>query len=363
MAPSVASEYRREADALDQAICDFIELREPRCFGELALRIFAHQLKYNVPYARYCATKGFTSEALPASWEQIVAAPAAAYKEAALCTFDPSRAALCFESSGTTRGVPSRHYMENPALYDASLLAGFEDGVLRHGARTLRYILLIPNPWERPHSSLGYMMRRVAEHFGDGDAAWCIEGDRLEADRAVRAIRRAQFDGVAVCIAATSFALMAFLEELSRRDLGLIRLPPGSLIVPTGGFKGRTRVVSRDELYERVCERFGIGRNAIVAEYGMAELSSQYYEDEGGVMRAPPWLRARIVDSQGRDVAAGASGILVHVDLANRSSCVAVQTQDVGIATGDGGFVLLGRETEAEPRGCSLHAESLLAGG
>jgi acyl-CoA synthetase (AMP-forming)/AMP-acid ligase II len=136
----------------------------------------------------------------------------------------------------------------------------------------------------------------------------------------------------------------------------------------TGGFKGRTRVVERATLYREASERLGIPLDAIVAEYGMTELSSQYYDDPAGRNRieprvkvAPPWLRAIVVDGDGGPVPEGVVGAIRHVDLANRGSVIAVETEDLGALVGPAGLVLFGREQGAELRGCSLDAETLLA--
>jgi hypothetical protein len=134
----------------------------------------------------------------------------------------------------------------------------------------------------------------------------------------------------------------------------------------TGGFKGRVQVVERDELYRRLETAFGIPQPAIVAEYGMTELLSQYYDAPAfrtavtRVKAGPPWLRALVVDAAGRECPPGETGFLRHVDLANRSSAVAVDTDDRGYRV-PGGFVLLGRDLDAPPRGCSLDAEDLLS--
>lgn len=352
--------YRDQADALDAEILRCIERRRVPDFNDLALRIFAHQLRYNHPYARYCASLGVTLEALPPDWEAIPPVPAAAYKEAALCTFDPSKAALAFETSGTTKGVGGTHYMENATLYDASLLSEFEHAMLRDTKERLRYLLLVPNPAQRSQSSLGYMMRKVADAYGDGRDVWYLDGDVLHADRFLAGVRDAQHDAAAVCIAGTAFAFVNLLDELKARGVTSLPLPSGSRIMETGGFKGRTRIVQRAELYDELAAIFEIARGRIVAEYGMTELTSQYYDDaETRVKRAPPWLRPRVVGPDGKTLPAGVVGALVHVDLGNRSSCIAIQTEDLGVATPDGGIVLLGREQGAELRGCSLDAEQL----
>jgi Acyl-protein synthetase, LuxE len=357
--------YQTEAHALDAEILAVIlawsiegRSLNDAAFNALALRIFAHQLRYNAPYSRYCARLGVTLDSMPDAWEAIPAVPAAAFKEAALTTFDPATAALVFETSGTTRGTPGRHYMESAALYDAALLAGFDRFVLPDGAR-LQYFCLIPDARERPHSSLGYMMARVAARRGDGTTGSYLHGEELDAGGFLRDLRRAAGESRPVCIATTAFALVHILDAMERERIAL-PLPPGSRIMETGGFKGRLRAVSRDDLYARTSSAFGIAAEKIVAEYGMTELTSQYY-DVNATTRAksgPPWLRARVVSSERKTLPQGKVGSLLHVDLANRSSCIAVQTDDLGAQEGDG-FVLLGRDGKAEPRGCSLDAEEL----
>ena len=114
--------------------------------------------------------------------------------------------------------------------------------------------------------------------------------------------------------------------------------------------------------------------DAIVAEYGMTELSSQYYDAHGSRARveprvkvAPPWLQPIVVDGEGRPLPNGIVGAIRHVDLANRGSVIAIETEDLGALVGpstgaeETGLVLLGREQGAELRGCSLDAETLLA--
>lgn len=356
------SAYAAEAHALDAAILDAIHERRVPDFNALALRIFAHQLRYNEPYAKYCASLGVTPERLPENWEAIPPVPTGAYKEAALCTFDPARAALAFETSGTTRGIGGKHYMETAALYDAALLAGFHDAMLAGAAQPLRYLLLVPNPAERPQSSLGYMMRKVAETYGDGRERWFISGDTLNVDAFIAAAREAAAANAPVCLAGTAFAFVELLDALRARNASALALPQGSRIMETGGFKGRTRVVQRAELYAQLGGIFALGQDRIVAEYGMTELTSQYYDAtfEGArIKRSPPWLRPRVVGPDNKTLPRGVVGALVHVDLANRSSCVAIQTEDLGVETEDGGIILIGREQGAELRGCSLDAETL----
>lgn len=356
--------YESESQALDGEILSVIEAWHRRgetlqdsAFNDLALRLLAYQLRYNAPYARYCARLGITASALPESWESIPAVPAAAFKEAAITTFDAPAAALAFETSGTTGTSCGHHYMEIPALYDAALLAAFDRFVLSDGAR-LRYFNLVPNPLERPGSSLGYMMRRVGEARGDGRTGWHLHGDDLLFASFQGDLLAAVAERQAVCISATAFALVHLLDAMDLSGARFV-LPSGSRIIETGGFKGRARAVDKAELYGRIAEAFGIAPEAIIAEYGMTELTSQYYDDTATRRKVgPPWLRARVVGPDRTTLANGSIGALLHVDLANRSSCLAIQTEDLGIQYDDG-FVLLGRDQDAPPRGCSLDAEEL----
>ena len=119
-------------------------------------------------------------------------------------------------------------------------------------------------------------------------------------------------------------------------------------------------------MYAAAAARFGIAPASIVAEYGMTELSSQYYDSHASRTQArrvkvwPPWLRPIVVGPHGRPVAPGVVGAIRHIDCANRSSVVAIETDDLGALTADG-LLLLGRDRGAELRGCSLDAEDLAA--
>ncbi len=365
--------YRDESDALDARIFAAIDrwhrtgdALDDAGFDALALDVFDYQMRYNAPYARYCAARGISTSLPPQSPDEIPPAPAAAFKDAVLATFDPARAALVFETSGTTGGRPGRHYFETPDLYDAALLAGFDRFMLPDG-KPLRYLNLVPAPSERPRSSLAYMMGRVCERRGDGQTGWYVRGDALALGEFFEALRRAASDDAPVCIATTAFALAGALDALEERSLHF-ELSPGSRIMETGGFKGRARIVERSGLYARARRAFAVPLDAIVAEYGMTELSSQYYDGllargehavaDARKKYAPPWLRARVVGPDGTTLPEGTVGALVHVDLANRASCVAVATEDLGARFGDA-VVLIGRESGAALRGCSLDAETL----
>lgn len=357
--------YRAEADALDARIRAAIAsyALSDTAFDALACALFAHQFHWNAPYAAYARSRGVSADALPQRAIDIPAVPASAFKDATLCTFSPSAQTLWFETSGTTHGRSGRHYLESPDIYEAALLAGFDHALLGEQER-LRYLHLVPDPRERPHSSLGHMMATVARERGDGKEGWFLGADRIDVDGFLAAVAQANVDGIAVCIATTAFALVALLDELAERGTRAA-LPVGSRVMETGGFKGRTRVVGREELYTRAAEAFAIDQSAIVAEYGMTELSSQYYDAPSSrafarrIKVPAPWLRPVIVDASGNPLPDGVVGVIRHIDCANRASVVAIETEDLG-AIVPGGLLLLGREEGASLRGCSLDAESLI---
>jgi hypothetical protein len=331
-------------------------------FDRHARALFAYQFERNAPYARFAASRGFDAAHLPASWREIPAVPASAFKDATLATFDASLAELTFHTSGTTSPLSGKQYMERAALYDAALLAGFDRFMLADRTR-LRFLNLVPDPRLKKHSSLGYMMGYVSVLRGDGKAAWFLEDDGIRIDDFIAAMRKAVAEEQAVCIAGTAFAFVALLDLLQERNLAF-SAPPSSRIMETGGFKGRTRAITREALYTSLTERLGIPEENIVAEYGMTELTSQYYDtpvSRGRDVRmkaGPPWLRTLVVDTEGYELPPGEAGFLRHIDLGNRSSVLAVQTEDRGYALEDA-IVLLGRTADAPPRGCSLDADDM----
>ncbi len=333
-------------------------------FDELARETCAYQCERNAPYARYAASLGVDLAHPPATWRHIPAVPASAFKDATLATFEPLAAELVFHTSGTTVQTSGKHYIEHARLYDAALLAGF-DRFMLPDRRKLRYLNLVPSPRLRPHSSLGYMLGHVSVLRGDGKAAYFLDDERVDVGGFGRTLETAIAQSQPVCIAGTAFAFLALLQALGTQGRTYVA-PEGSRIMETGGFKGRTQRVERGELYARLETTLGVPQYAIVAEYGMTELVSQYYDAPDSraaqtrIKVAPPWLRTLVVDADGQEVCDGDIGFLRHVDLGNRSSAVAIDTEDRGYRA-QNGIVLLGRTLDAPLRGCSLDAEDLVA--
>lgn len=340
-------------------------------FGALALELFADQYERNAPYRRYCRARG-AEPGGTTGWEQIPAVPLSAFKELTLSCDPPERAAAVFMTSGSTdprrRG---RNHHPHLRLYDASLRASFRRFFLPDREQ-LRLLVLNPPPSQQPHSSLSYFLGRLVDYFGAPGSGFFVDADGLDVGRLTAALAEAERDGVPLGLLGTSFGYVHALDALEQSGTSF-RLPAGSRLLDTGGFKGRSREVSAEALRAAFGDHLGIPDAWCVNYYGMTEISTQYYDtslrrawmgqDPGPRVKAvPPWARLRVVDAgTGRPVAPGKRGLLVHHDLANRGSCLAVLAEDVGYLAGDTGFVLLGRAQGSEARGCSIALDELLA--
>ncbi len=274
-----------------------------------------------------------------------------------------------FRTSGTSRGARGVHFFQTLKLYDAAIPAPFKKYLLPDRAR-MDLFFLTASPLALEDSSLSYMMGAVLKHFGfPKKNTFYVTGEKILSEKLVRDLLASKKP---VMILATAFSLKSFLDVLARKKVRL-RLRAGSRLMETGGFKGRVKEISKKALYRQCQERLGIPADHCVSEYGMTELSSQYYDttlhDKAHGFRrphfkaGPAWMRALVVDPKtGREVRVGQRGILRHFDLANRGSVMAVQTQDIAVRYKEG-FEVIGRAPRAAIRGCSLTYEEFLKVG
>ncbi|MEX2466654.1 MAG: long-chain fatty acid--CoA ligase [Gemmatimonadota bacterium] len=334
-------------------------------FEALALRAFRHQFEANGPYRAFCEGRGSTPATVKA-WTDVPAVPVAAFKAVELVCGRPHDAEIVFRTSGTTRGGRARgaHFVPSLEIYRASLIPPFRAHVVPDLDR-IRFVSLVPAPSDLPDSSLSFMVDAAAQRFAS-EIAWGVDGEgALDEDALVRALHAAERAGDPVLLLGTAFA---FVHALDRTPSPLRSLPPGSRIMETGGFKGRSRELSKPELHALLADRTGVPRERIVNEYGMTELLSQLYEPvlaEGLAgadrHRPPPWLAVRALDPTTLDpMPAGEEGILAFFDLANLGSVCHVLTEDVGSVV-DGHVRLVGRTEGAEPRGCSRAMDELMS--
>jgi hypothetical protein len=346
-------------------------VRDPdgACFETLALEVFAHQFELCEPYRHFCAARG-KSPAGIRDWRDIPAVPIEAFKHAMLCCGPAERA---FLSTGTTQGPERRshHAIPDLRLYRAAAVAGMRRFLFPDVER-MPILSLVPRALERPESSLAQMVAWAIEDFGSPESDYAIRGTEIDVERCGEALRQSEVSGVPLCLMTTTGALIRLLDALSRRRLAF-RLPHGSRLMDTGGDKGAPRPLSRNGLLHACWSAFAIPGYFCVNEYGMTELSSQYYDNviaeryagrhRARSKAAPPWLRSIVLDPATlRPLAAGEPGLLCHFDLANAGTAMAILTEDMGRIDGDG-LELLGRVSGAEARGCSLVFDEWLGAG
>jgi hypothetical protein len=326
-------------------------------FDRLARAMFQHQYDANEPYRKLCQAFGRGPDDV-GHWSEIPAVPTGAFKEARLAAFPESRTARVFRTSGSSTEARGELHLDTLELYEASLLATFGAFVCPDRVRLL---VLAPPLGDAQDSSLSYMFDAAVRTLGGDGSRFVFGHGGFDMAVAMTALQRAR-EPVGVC--GTAFAFVHLLDALAAIGLR-ISLPEGSRVMETGGFKGRSRELPREELHGGLSRALGVPRDRIVNQYGMCELGSQFYEPSLVTgrptvrKRIPPWVRTRVVDPA--DLRDAGSGVLIHYDLANTGSVLAVQTADAGTLDEEG-LEVIGRIPGAEARGCSIAADALLGG-
>ena len=303
-------------------------------FSVAALEVFHFQAQRCAPYGRYIDQLGINPAEVK-SIEQIPFLPIEFFK-----TFDiycgEGEPEKVFTSSNTGGTVASRHMMQSLALYERAFTTAFEQF---YGAVEGWSIYgLLPSYLEREGSSLVYMVDRLIARCGSG-GFYLDDYEKLIAD--------IEADPKPKILLGVSYALWDLAERYAPRL-------ENTIVMETGGMKGRREELSKAEFHEILTTAFGVEK--IHSEYGMAELTSQAYSSGDGVFRAPAWMRVlvRDVNNPFSVSSAPSRGALNIVDLANVSSCAFIATQDVGRCFDDGSFMVEGRLSGAEVRGCNL---------
>ncbi len=348
-------------------VLNFIVSPQDDRFESLALRVFEYQFRQNLPYRKFCLKRGKTPDTIQ-SYREIPAVPTGAFKEMDLSCGPPEK---IFLTSGTTQGANrrGRHLIPDLELYHVSLKSNFSAHLLPDHQR-LRILVLFASPSLVPQSSLAHMFETVIHTFGAEGSAYFFSDHGLDSSGLVKALQAAEQRGEPLCLLGVSFAFVHFLDYCESNSLRF-RLPAGSRLMDTGGYKGRSKEFPRPELYEKLEEALGIPPNFIVNEYGMTEMCSQFYDNVladhvRGIRRPrhkviPHWVRTWVLDPDTlEELPIGVPGLLCHDDLANAGSVMALQTEDLGYRIEDG-FEIIGRAKDAEARGCSLTIEEFLS--
>jgi len=319
------------------------ELPNPSAFLAAALRIFRFQAGGNPVYRQFILSLGKKTDRVEKITD-IPFIPAEFFKSHTVAienlTFD-----AIFESSRTTGTDPGRHFVHDLKLYESSFLASF-----RHFyGEPSGYMIsaLLPSYSERQNSSLIYMMRGLMSESRNKLSGFYNESP----EDLIRNIHMAKASGQKTFLLGVSFALLDLAEKYLP-DLS------GTIVMETGGMKGRRKEITREELHEILKLKLNVSE--IHSEYGMTELLSQAYSKGNGIFYCPPWMKILIRDPQDPMAVtgeAGLSGGINVIDLANIYSCSFIATGDFGRLYENGGFTISGRFDNSDIRGCNLMAE------
>lgn len=316
-----------------------VEIRSEDEFESMALDIFRYQLKNNPIYAEFCQYLERSSSNVK-KIQEIPFLPIAFFKtkKVVSTTSDPQ---AIFSSSGTTGQVTSSHYVTDIRLYEQSYTKGFEHF---YGDISQYCILaVLPSYLERSGSSLIYMVNDLIIKSHHPESGFYLN----EIDRLVDTLTLLDAKGKKVLLIGVSFALLDIVEKHQ------LRLQ-NSIIMETGGMKGRRKELIRAELHDLLKKGFGV--EVIHSEYGMTELLSQAYSKGNGIFETPPWMKFMIRDTEDplSFMPYGKTGGINVIDLANINSCSFIATQDLGKMNEDGSFEILGRFDHSDIRGCNL---------
>ncbi|HKL37267.1 MAG TPA: hypothetical protein VJ876_00130, partial [Bacteroidales bacterium] len=247
-------------------------------------------------------------------------------------------------SSGTTGMERSSHYIHRLDIYRTSLLRAFEQ--FYGPVRDYCLLALLPGYADNPDSSLILMVNELIREGAHPDSGFFLDDLDSLADK----LRELEERGQKSLLLGVSFAL---LEMAERYHLPL----KNTIVMETGGMKGRRAEITREELHHKLMSSFDL--KSIHSEYGMAELLSQAYSNGGGQFRTPPWMRVWIRDYYDpfHWVPPGKSGGINIIDLANLHSCPFIETKDIGKLHPNGSFEVLGRFDYSDIRGCNLLAD------
>ena len=245
-----------------------------------------------------------------------------------------------FESSGTTADVVSKHWVSDLSLYEQSFNHCFN---LFYGDPSEYCIIgLLPSYLERSHSSLVYMVDHLIKQSGHSSSGFYLN----EFEKLDTLLKELESKKQKTILIGVSFALMDFADAFPQQL-------KHTIVMETGGMKGRRVELIKSELHEYLKDRLGVEQ--IHSEYGMTELLSQAYSIKDGLFKCPPWMKVLVSDEEDpTQLKTSGRGVLHVIDLANIYSCAFIATQDMAELFEDGSFKVLGRTDNSDRRGCSL---------
>lgn len=308
-------------------------------FDNLALELFHYQATKNQVYGQFLNYLGINPVSVN-KVENIPFMPVRFFKKHRIST-GSFQTKKIFYSSGTTSKEVSRHYIADPGLYDESILRGF--GLFFGSLQKQPIMALLPSYREKPGSSLAYMAEKLIQNSSHPYSGFYLN----DHETLYKKILEIKSQNEKLVLFGVSYALLDFANKYPV-DL------EDSVIIETGGMKGRRKEMIRDELHELLKKHFA--KDQIQSEYGMTELLSQAYSLKNGIFMTPPWMKVMIRDQ--RDpfeiLEQGETGGINVIDLANLHSCAFLAVDDIGRKWKDGSFEVLGRFDHSGIRGCNL---------
>ncbi len=308
-------------------------------FLNASLTVFQHQFKNNAVYRSFCDLLNVHSSDVKEIHE-IPFLPIQFFKSHCVISSGDDIKQV-FTSSGTTGSTTSKHYVIDNSWYEKSYLKGFE--FFYGDIKNYTVLALLPNYLEREGSSLIYMIDDLIKKSEKPKSGFYLHN----IDELASIINELNARKEQVLLIGVTFALLDLIEK---HTFSL----NNTIIMETGGMKGRRKELTREELHIILKQGFGV--NSIHSEYGMTELLSQAYAKKDGVFECPPWMKVLSRDTEDplTILENSKTGGLNIIDLANYNSCSFIATQDMGKVYSDGSFEVLGRFDHSDIRGCNL---------
>jgi len=331
-------------ESLQPSVFALRELDDP-AFDRTAIALFRQHARHNAVYRDFVGYIGVDVRSVR-TVAQIPFLPIGLFRGHRVGIFDEVVAEAVFASSGTTGAAQSYHHVADLSVYQQSLYEGF---VRAYGDPSdYRILALLPSYLGREGSSLVYMMHQLMHVSGHGQNGFFM--DRLPT--LAKILAKPDPQGRKTLLVGVTFALL----DLAERHPQVLK---DTIVMETGGMKGRRRELPRSEVHNILMSAFGI--RAVHSEYGMTELLSQAYSKGEGIFACPPWMRVVLRElNDPLTPATGRTGAINVIDLANMWSCPFIATDDLGRMHPGGTFEVLGRADNSDVRGCNLMADELM---
>jgi phenylacetate-coenzyme A ligase PaaK-like adenylate-forming protein len=307
-------------------------------FDRLALEVFRFQYNNVLVYRTFCNLLNRNVSEVK-TVEHIPFLPIQFFKSNEIISENLTEQ-IVFTSSGTTGSITSKHYVADLKLYEKSFLKAFEKQYGNPSSFTI--LALLPSYLERDGSSLIYMVESLIEKSNNPNSGFYL----YETDALIEKLNFLEDSGQKTILIGVSYALLDLIEK---RRFQL----KNTIVMETGGMKGRRKEMIKEELHQILKKGFGVQK--IHSEYGMTELLSQAYSVGDGLFSCPPWMKILTRDTEDAfSYTLGKTGGINVIDLANLYSCSFIATQDLGKTFDDGTFEVLGRFDSSDIRGCNL---------